>query len=462
MSTSPSSPILEDWKSKNPRLVPHLTFLPVDSPSRRSIVNSRAVDNLQNFSSYLADAIADIQQSISSLAIEDVLNLGPVEYDDKSALFLSRQIAVLKHKIQKREIRKLTVQFAVLTDLADRTHSALELFCSECLPPEFGCQVASTFFEVAYGDVVARDMHFLSYAAPHLRHMEIELLQKRPALSAADFPTFLRQLAVQAQSHELPSEGYFAPFDGEISLSRALFCSSSPFLVNVDQFVDRLAETGGAVFHEGSISLIGVSADSDSKFRSVVLLMYFRCVFDRVYERHSHLFAPVFDRRFEKLEELAQMPADFFVLPRDLFSVDLKSVSIAELFRGQQFYRAAAQFFEAATFSVNPIDALYLVNKAMVGVRKAALIIRMGNASASVADINRALPFDDLFALLFGALLASGPPVVDVFHLASLVQRFSPKQALSPLLAFAKANLEALCAHIDRLDMAEMRAKMAG
>jgi hypothetical protein len=456
-----SSPLLDAWVSQHPRLAPHLVFVPAATPSRRCAINARAVAMLQKFSTYLGDAIAEIEQSVSLLAGEDALSLGRAEYDDASALLLAREVAFVTHRIQKREIRMLTVQFAVLSELRERAHCVLELFCSEALPPEFGCQVTSTFFDVVYGDVVARDMRALAYLRALLGRLKGRLLQKQVA-PWKHFHAWLRQLAQRAQARSLPSEGYFAPFDGEVSLSRALFHRGSPYLQEIDAFVDRLAAGGGAAFQESAIALLGVSMDADARFRSAVLLMFFRCVFDRVYERYPHLFAPNFDPRFAKLEQLAAMPANLFMLTKDLFSVDLESVSIAALFRAQQFYHAAAQFYEDAVFAVNPIDALFFLNKVMVGVRKAALIGQMGNAPASVVDINRALPFDDLFALLFGTLLASGPPIVDIFHLASLVERFTPRQSLSPSLGFAKANLEALCAHLDGLDIDAMKASMAG
>jgi hypothetical protein len=182
-------------------------------------------------------------------------------------------------------------------------------------------------------------------------------------------------------------------------------------------------------------------------------------VADRVYERHSSLFAPVVHQNFAKTVEISKLSAELFGLPRDIFTGDISGVSISELFLGHRFYREAGYFLTDALLVTNPIDALYAIHKTLVGIRKGALIDRVGQREASPADVNRAFPFDDLFALFFGTLMGTGPPIVDIFHIARVVAKYTPKQCLAPQLDFAKATLEALEAHIVGLNLGELQAK---
>ena len=159
----------------------------------------------------------------------------------------------------------------------------------------------------------------------------------------------------------------------------------------------------------------------------------------------------------ETLHELPNFAAKQFLLPENLLGKDVGDLAIGVLFRENQYFRAASMFLEQALFMPNPIDCLYFVHKTLLGIHKGALINRMGGNSVSMNDVKQLLCFDDLFALFFGCLMATGPPTTDIHYCAWMIEEFTPKESLSPSFEYAQANLEALAMHCKRLDVQRLR-----
>jgi hypothetical protein len=401
----------------------------------------------------MSNAIASVEDNLTNLVTRNVLDMGDMDYDDKATHMLIRQMCIVNRKIQKHVIRKLTLQFGALTDLAASAQAAQELLRSGMIPAGVACQIAPTFFEFGYDEIIARDVHRLGYLTLCLERMEERLREKTKALWARDLPGFLKELVKEAQGREVIREQYFVPFEGEVAMSRCLFHTRSVFQGHVDQLADRIAKEGGKAFGDMPIPFAELLKNEGPSFRSAVRLSYFRCIFDRVYERHPELFAPKLDSRVQKADELSRMPARLFVMPDGFFEESLGSIPIRELFCKEKWVVAAKDCLEAAVFAVNPIDAIFQISQALSEVHNAALIARTGKTDASQAEIRRSVPFDDLFSLFFGVVMATGPPVVDIFRLEALIMNYAPKSCLCPELVFAQTYLEALVAHITDLDI---------
>jgi hypothetical protein len=425
--SSSSFASFEEWKWRFPMLLPHFTFTPLDN-SLRDDIHLREVTGIRKFITFLTGTIDDIQHSISLLATENPLDINDTAYDDTSHFLILRKIAFIKRKIHSHRIRELTLRFGILSEFASSADSALTLFTSNLIPPDLVCRVSETFFEVSYGDAVLHNMKRLAYFVPFLARLHAELSTKPRPLWATDFPGFLRELVTDVLTRDLSSPPW------EVSLSRCVFHSA--LRAEADALADRVA-AGDAEPFLALPAFLAALPEIDHASRPAVAFLSFKCVFNRVYERRPDLFAPVFGPLQTKLQRLSQMEAKLFVLPKAAFPEDVGDVAVCELFRGNGCCRAAAAFLEDACFACNPIDALLILSRAVAQARTAA-----GDG------VNTVVSFDDQFAMLFGSLMASGPPVADIFGLVALLRRFDPRQCLWPSLEFTKAMVEALALHI--------------
>jgi hypothetical protein len=91
-------------------------------------------------------------------------------------------------------------------------------------------------------------------------------------------------------------------------------------------------------------------------------------------------------------------------------------------------------------FVTNPIDALFLVHEAIRAIQRAG---RRQNGE----DVGKEqlMPFDGMFSLLIGVVLASDVP--DFFQFSEFLEKFVPKDGLSNPFEYARVGMEALMFH---------------
>jgi hypothetical protein len=124
------------------------------------------------------------------------------------------------------------------------------------------------------------------------------------------------------------------------------------------------------------------------------------------------------------------------------------------LFQSDEYFRAAGGLLEFAMWMSNPIDALYYVHRGIVGIQKGAIIHRhKGEETVAIEAMTEFLCFDDLFALLFGTVLGTGLMHFDIYYIAWFIEKFAPRESLSPAFDYAKATVEGLASHCGSFDI---------
>lgn len=112
-------------------------------------------------------------------------------------------------------------------------------------------------------------------------------------------------------------------------------------------------------------------------------------------------------------------------------------------------------------YITNPIDSLYWIHRALLGIHKAGLLSELGDRSeATSEDLNHLLSFDDLFSLLVGVVLASDLP--DVQMLFNFIIQFTPRYCLSNSFEYAQAGITALMMHFQEVDLNNVTAPPKG
>jgi hypothetical protein len=334
---------------------------------------------------------------------------------------------------------------------------------SNLIPSDSGFSVKREFFEIP--NPVSPSQDFEVQALAHFVKTEnSEISHFPPPKWSGDFPHFLDDLLQKATPHLEKSLSYACPLPEELDLSRYCYEGGNPqFRSEVDESIDRFLPDAPAEFLRWAISialsLIPRYEQRPLTDQSVGLMMFFRVIFDRVYERRRRLWLPDPHDEARILEQIAVLPTRLHEFPVNDLTPEELALPIRTYFKSAQFFGGAAEFLSEIVFLTNPIDALYSVHRALRLINKAALLKRLANkGSATETDLKKVLGFDDLFSLLVGVVLASDVP--DFFEVAKYIDAFAPKNCLSNSFEFALAAVAALSVHFTSLNVDELRARL--
>jgi hypothetical protein len=364
---------------------------------------------------------------------------------------LVRIETVVRLKIRKHETQLHTIQFGVVNDQVQAIVTIVSLFNNFLIPSDQICRVRPAFFNVDFGPGATRHLNRLTRLFAFSGRLRAAIARLQRPLWVSDFPAFLRALAQEAAARQVPDLCYFSPLEGEVGLSRCLFRAASAVRPRLDAAVGRFPALPPDAFGDALLrecyALLPARPALAPLEESLMLLLFFRCLFNRTYERFPSAFAP--SGPAPDLAAIAALPARWFAYSRAMVGAADGGRSIGAVFRADPLLRAAGQFLETAIWAPNPLDGLFAVHKAIVAIQKGAFINRLRGGAGPDSEF---LCFDDLFALLFGTLLGTAPDVPDIGWVAWLIGRFAPRDALSAPFDFAKATVEGLAAHCAAFD----------
>jgi hypothetical protein len=297
-----------------------------------------------------------------------------------------------------------------------------------------------------------------------IRRISEEVVTFPRAPWSVDFGHFFQGLISLARSRASPDGAYVYPMDEEDSLSRYFFNAGFRKRSQLDAFLRQISasppELFTAQFLKVCRNLIPDRGSLPKLDQSLAMLLMYRCLFNRCYELLPSFFEPFRDMELiTRIARLGRLPASHFRIPWEFISPQDRDQSVTEVFTKDRWVSQAARFLSDALFASNPIDQLFSVHSVLTGLQKAAVINRLQGRDATLEDCHKLLPFDDLFSLFFGALVASGVP--NILWLSWMIENYAPKVSLSPPFEYARVNLEALVMHCLRLE-AELAASADG
>lgn len=320
------------------------------------------------------------------------------------------------------------------------------------------CKVAGAFFERSESADWAESQRRLCYLKPLARRMREVRESFARARWGSDFAGFFLDCVYSRRMDR--DILFFHPTECEVSLSRCLFNSHSPYRRHIDVHCQNIGSIYSGQFTGRLVTLcldlIPDRAALSLSEQSVALLLFLRAVFNRCYELNESYFARPSDPEvFAKMKVLSRIEVFHFPLPWRLLPTGDRSIPVGSLFGKDPFFQAAAQFLAGAVFEPNPIDAIYAVHKSLTVIQKAAIIYGRAGTEVRPQDIAAPISFDDMFSLFFGVFLGSG--IVDIFSVGKMISEFAPRAFLSPPFEYALANLEALVLHCAHLTVAEVQ-----
>lgn len=466
MSTG-SDLTLEDWKRKNPSAAQYLIFIQKsfyngdDFAAKRQKVHESAIQRLTHTLEIIQANITDIAARIEELHSHEIPDLRTPATDSKDVIMKLRILAVCEQRLLKHNNQNLTKRYSALCDWEKELKDCLDLFALNLLPSSVMCSVSEDL--LVDGDRFLACKSHVRKAKCYLRlskRYKEELMKETKALWACDFPLFMKSLVQTAKLHFSPELSYLEPFEGEVSLSRCLFGYKSPYTHEIDKVVDQIVTIDGEKFTEKLVekcySMMTFRDSMDITEQSLALLLFFRCIFNRCYEKYPSFFAP---KTLEDVNRLCRIPsflAKQFLLPHSMLAVEITDQTVESVFRDDEGFRKASEFMERSVFMCNPVDALFCIHNCLIQIHTAAMHNRKDLDEDNSDPSKQLLCFDALFALFFGCLMGTGPPTTDVFYLSWLIGQFAPKESLSPSFEYAEANLEALAMHCRNIDISAL------
>lgn len=511
--------LFAQWAQNNLSALGHLMFYQKDGSNKDNFFQDRlnshksTIKKLEKFLEEVKSVIKLVKKEISRF--QEIPDVEYLCYDDNETILLMRQYAFIEQLICEHSISIASRKYGYLVDLKKNAQIILSLFqdsinqkndsksndvsnSKSILPENQICEI-DDFIIIDYSKCDIDELEKqLRYLNPFKIRMYSKIHKRKKALWATNYQQFLSKLVNEAKSHLITELSYFKPIESEISLSRCFFCYKSPYKSEIDKIIDQFNsipfKTEGShsliiKSTQGYISdivnecckLVGPSYEKMTPTdKSICLLLFFRCLFNRCYERYGDDFFD-FQANSEKrikMEKISKVPAHYFPIPWNLINnskiVEKKNqdenesitvsdyiktnqdCSIGKLFENITHFEIASDSLINSMLEPNPIDALFCIHLALIGVNKGAFAnfnnstnnsTENSNDSKSHEDLEmkQLLCFDDMFALMLGTLLGSEKP--DIFFVADMIEKFAPKMSLSPSFDFALANVEGLASH---------------
>lgn len=448
------------WCCENPEVARYVSVVVFDGRSgetqseftkTRRRVHQQVLQELHKFSDSVSDLMTKMEHELKVLSARPFPSPGQLIFNTTENMTI-RKVAFLEIEILRLKTAIFNKKFARLSDLYRRACTALSLLEEPALFPEcLYLTLESNFFFMGLDDITSIDTNKVyRLISCHKALLErIKTFQKPVWLR--DYPKFLNTLIDKALSSHLYDQGcsYVPYIDGEVSLSRCFFESDSRYVVRIDDVICKNINKADFISHILNLcfTLIPERETMPPARQSVALLMIFRAVFHRFYEKFSSLLYKPPSPDLKNVWVERETSVSQFSLPEMLMSRGWDGdASVLDVFSHEPLFVPASQFLFMSIFEANPIDAIYLVHKALLSIKKGAIV----NGSRVDADqIHKFVCFDDFFSLFIGALLASDVP--DIFHLTWFVSTYLPKEGLSADLFYASANLEALASHFHDL-----------
>lgn len=400
------------------------------------------------------------EQSIANLtkiAEAPFVKLGELCFDNQSDNSDLRKLVFLHHKIQKTNLKLNNLILNVYLGKIDDFDNLRQIIRD--IPDTVTCKIADDFFMVNLSKKIQTLSYHLISLENYLNNLNKATVEKPRPRWYTDFVGFMHDELKKAVPHIDAELSYIPQLPFELQVSRYCFSVKSKVGERIDSMIQTIFETPPIDFLklvlDNSLTLLPEAETFTQEEQTVALLVFFRIIFDRLYELYPDFMFPSDGKECVKMSELASLPCSVFNLPKDSSPQHTEDEMIREAFRKDCYYRSAAQFLENTTYSTNPIDCLFFIHKTLLCINKAALMNRMKEKEASVNDLQQLLCFDDLFILFLGVYLSSD--TYEFLSVADFVARFSPAFCLSNSFEYAQASLESLVKHLQTLDPKKLR-----
>lgn len=458
--------VLSQWFSANPDTIDFFSVDELKRPytsdefmayaAKRNALYSQTKSQLSKAQADLDKKKKRIIDKITKIAEQPVYRVSNLVFEDQNNNlqlhilgFAQRYLHDLKLKIFNKELEHTITRYTIVTKFIDFFENAVL-----GTPADVIFSLQKNLFIYENKELDSMIYHKKAMKA-FIQRKIVEVEGFRPPQWIYDFNGFFDGLISSALTQTTRALSYVQPLPGEVDLSRSIFCGDNHHTADeIDALVETVTSCDMARFARSvatlSLRLIPRASSRPGVEKSIGILFFFRVIFDRLYiKNHNLVYKQEMDDRSQKVPEISRRPIKLFKVPNGML-LSNGGASIREVFQNEYFFHSASLFLNEMIYVTNPIDALYFMYRSLLMIQKAALMKELsGKGEACIEDLNKLLPFDHLFALLVGVLLASDIP--DFFAVADFVKRFTPSRCLSDDFDYAYAAVNSLSVHLEEM-----------
>lgn len=450
-----SNPIISQWVSENERISELVKFeCAGDDQGKLEQYKANKEKYLTNLLSTRKNLEIMKQQVIESIAeVTDApyMKLGPVIFDQQSQNMDMRKLVFLNRKMQSMSLKTSNETLSNIIEKCEDIEKLHKLLSSDTIPSDITIKIDETFFMYSISRKQQKLTFRYSALQNHYNKLEEQTKEYQMPKWYTNFPGFLHQVLAASVPHLDEALSYVPPLPCELPISRYCFSGISDYGAKIDELCKTIFDCPPPDFLKEVLDLgLALIPEPDTftaAEQSVALLVFFRVIFDRLYELYPSFMFTKTQKEVVKMSDLSDLPCELFFLPKDSAPNHTEKLSMREAFQKDYYFGNATKFLESTMFCTNPIDDLYAIHRTLLCINKAALMQRMKEKVASFNDINQLLCFDDLFVLFLGCYLSSD--LYEFMSVADFVSRFSPAFCLSNSFEYAQATLESLVTHIN-------------
>lgn len=456
---------LKRWTEANPSLANIVSFTEISTEKGSTILDRisnhrKYLGKLETLLQFVAQEKERACQNIGDPTAQTLIQGKSINFDIQSQNLLFKKSVYVSKLIQEQKLRLTNNQIDYFTHCIEEIKALDELLTNpDTIPPNLICKINETFFYFSIPTENASLQFQIIALEKYLERLEATISSIAKPEWTVDFKEFFNNI-LENNVHKLDdSLSYIAPCNDEERLAMCIFGGYQPKIMeHIDYICDQVTQMPPEEFVKFLLDeCIKLVPDNDSRTdneQTVALMIYYRIVYNRLYEKYSDIFFCSNLEDEDKVMKIADIPACLFPMP-DEFKPDVIGIaSMRDVFQNDAVYYAAAQFLNCMIFDTNPIDILYNIHKSLLAINKAALIRRLnGHIVTSVDDIQQILCFDDLFILFFGVMCASDIP--ELFAISNFISKHTPAFCLTNSFEYAQAGIEALIIHMSELSIPE-------
>ena len=469
-------------------------------PKDRKKIHHYVINGLLSIKNNISHSLYDIQFNIKQLLQQPLPKNPQIIYDYQYQNMDSRKLFFVQLEISKIKLEILNIQYSKLTDLLTYIDNCLSLFSLD-LPDDyiyyFDAKALSLTLMSQTNDspIIQKKNHLKSLIALQTRLTEKINEYKKPLWytdshksfhsHVSNYKIFMKYTVNHALTIFNHETSYFPPINEETSLSKCFFNYDSPFVNKIDEVVCDfdLANNAPTSYMEKIMDLVielvkmGLPSFKSSDAISAALLIIYRVVFNRMYEKNEKLFSFYNHISIDFSNNTSKIVSNFKMSCMDIWPYDLlpfhnktflnqiennvkenaranfisfckKEFSnhfVKDVFLNDNNFIKAIEDILKTSFQINPIDQIYCMNSAVSHIQEGASQNREKIISTWQIHSTPFLCFDDLFSLLLGTVISSD--CIDIFRINQIIQKYSQPDNLSAPLEFIKTSIEALVSH---------------
>ena len=432
---------------------------------------SKLIKMLEDFQIELIEKIKRASAKLGDVSSQKVSKLKNLIFEDNSLNMMKRKAAFLKIKIQKYEVQILNFEIYLYLDKKDQAQKYITLLSQDPLQydnDKLTYVLNKEFFLFDFGEKYIKIQSKIKKLTSKFNHFNHFLDHQKTPMYVSHFEKFFKEEIIKEKDKYDSSISYCPPLNIEVTISRYIFNSKTSQREKIDNFISKISDLDRkdtSNFNQDLIllafSFVPQSCRKDQSIQSISLLVFYRLIFERIYEKNYNFIFFNHPQEILNLEKVSFLPTKYFHIPALFFdkNEDL-TVPIKYFCQNHVGMSQVPSLLDETMFYTNPIDPLYLIHKIIMLIHKAGDIClekkkkdeKYTNISITEKqseDSQRLLCFDDLFSLLICSFLSSS--ISDIFALSDFLDELVPRHNISNSFEYAQAGIAALAMHCKNL-----------